>query len=202
VDTEGTLIAENVSYSTEAAGITQTTEARRTEIQVTAQAAGTQVGQMQGANRVLLATVRAGETPTIGVVANPAPITGTPGVVNSSPAQFTDIRTASTIRKSDDCADQLQTEFPADSPKIYITAHAFNIHKGTRMGVEWRYQGNPAHQESFVVPRDDDDYCLWFFIDPTMVQLSPGQWSVRLFANDAALDPAVSFTIVPTSGGS
>ena len=31
------------------------------------------------------------------------------------------------------------------------------------MRVEWFYQGQMTYSESYTVPRDDSDFCLWFF---------------------------------------
>lgn len=201
VDTQATLQVENRAYATEVLALEQTAQVRRAAIDITAQAAATQVAVVDIVNRQLLATVRAGETrvPSIqsDVVAN-----ATPGVASEQPTsvgtqtQFVDIGTAATVRESDGCAAGLQTQFSPDTQRIYVTARALNIKQGTEMSVEWLYNGQKIAEDRFSVSRDDDDFCLWFYIDAADVTFSPGEWSVRLLANGTPIDPATSFRIL------
>lgn len=133
-------------------------------------------------------------TPAAG--GDPASGTGT-GAAGStvSGITFTSIDTALTVRSADDCAETVTRAFAADVQRVYVTARALNMTAGTQMSVQWTYEGEPDFSESFTVGVNDDDFCLWFFIEPTGDVLSAGNWSVQLSANGQPIEPAVSFTI-------
>lgn len=216
-DPAATLQANRLAFETEATSIAQAAQAQATEISGTAVAAETIVAQGDLINQQLLLTLRAvipptqqivneGEVVTPGHVASPAPggvvAAVTPGanpdagqVSGDSSTLFTQVQTALTVRDSDGCADTLQDAFPADIGRIYITTRALNIRAGTVMRVQWTYEGDPAFTESFTVEQNDDDFCLWFFIEPTEIAFSPGNWTVQLFENERPIDPVVAFTI-------
>jgi hypothetical protein len=110
--------------------------------------------------------------------------------------QFTQIGTAAQVRESDGCASGLQSEFSSNSPAIYITARVLNAVAGATVGAEWIYEGNVIFQSSsYSIPEDDDDFCLWFYIEPTDVQFTPGNWLARFTLNGTAVEPTASFTI-------
>jgi len=110
--------------------------------------------------------------------------------------QFTQVGTALGVRDSDGCANSLTNAFPANVQKIFITTRALNIKQGTQMRVEWYFEGQLTHSENYTVPRDDNDFCMWFSIEPTDQVLSAGNWSVKLFANNQPITPPeVDFTI-------
>jgi hypothetical protein len=216
-----TLQAQRQGFVDEATSIAQAAQAQATEVLGTAIAAQTYVAQMDGRNQQLLATMAIAYPPTQAVVENNGPSTpgqmATPAPVDSfdnaagaptqdgvsasganslGDMQFTQVGTASSVRDSDDCAVELVNSFPADVKQIYITTRARNIKKGTEMRVEWYYEGQMTHNESYTVPRDDNDFCLWFSLEPTDNTLSSGNWSVKLFANNQPTDPPqVDFTI-------
>lgn len=217
-----TLQAQREGFIAEATSIAQAAQAQGTQVVGTAVAAQTYVALMEGRNQLLLATMQVvfpptqalvvnNGTSTPGQMASPAPdgsiaqvTTGPTQVIQGTPdapasldgAQFAQVGTASNVRNSDGCAESLVNSFPADVQRIYITARALNIQQGTDMRVEWYYQGQLTYTESFTVPRDDDDFCLWFFLAPTDVTLSPGNWSVQLFANNTAVAASpVNFTV-------
>lgn len=216
-DPAATLQANRLAYEAEATSIAQAAQAQATEINGTAVAAETIVAQGDLVNQQLLLTLRAvipptqqlvneGDVATPGHVASPAPggmVVATAPGANPDGGQasdgggtlFTQVRTALTVRDSDGCADTLMDVFPADVQRIYITTRALNIRAGTVMRVQWTYEGDPAFSESFTVGQDDDDFCLWFYIEPMSIALSPGNWTVQLFQNEQPIDPLVSFRI-------
>lgn len=216
-DPVATLRAEREGYVAEATTIASDALAQQTQVIQTASAAETYVSQVEARNALLAATLRAVLPPTQqiivdsgavtpGLLATPAPPnmpgmegegTTTSGESNASVGgtTFTEVATALSVRDSDGCAVSTQNTFAADVNRIYVTARALNITAGTTMRVEWRYNGAQSYTENFTVDRNDDDFCLWFYIEPTEVAFSPGSWSVQLYANDQAIQPEVSFTI-------
>jgi len=216
----GTLQAQREGYVAEATSIAQAAQAQGTQVMSTAMAAQTYIAQMEARNQQLLATLRAALPPTQSIINNSGPVTpgslATPaagGEVMAAPTlpassgsssslgsmQFTQIGTAASVRSSDDCAESLTSSFPADVQTIYITTRALNVKAGTTMRVEWSYAGQLTSSETWTVPRDDSDFCLWLSLQPQGAAFSTGNWSVSLFANDQPLDPAViNFTIGST----
>ena len=191
-DVPATLRAENEAYIAEATAIAQTQQARAGEVLAMAQSTATYVAEMGSINQQLAATVRAGSTPTVArAVGEAQQVDGTPRSV-----QFVEVQTASSVRASDSCADVVQTQFTPDTPRIYITARAFNISGGTRMDVEWRHEDQVVWQESWTIPADSGNFCLWFYIDPSMVAFTPGRWTVQLFADGQPAGAAAPFSIL------
>lgn len=213
-----TLQAQRSSLIDEATSIAQAAQVQGTQVAATAVAAQTYVALMEGRNRQLIATMQVAFPPTQAVVQNNGP--STPGQMATTaplgsfdeatpPAQgsesgasgslgdtqFTQVLTASSVREADGCADVLSTSFPADVQQIYITTRALNVKSGTEMRVEWYYEGQMTYTESYTIPSDDDDFCMWFFIAPTDTVLSAGSWSVTLLANGQAVASPANFTV-------
>ncbi len=218
-----TLQTERQGYVDEATSIAQAAQVQGTQIGATAAAALTYVAQQEGENQQLVATLNIALPPTQaivsdsglytpGILATPLP----PGMslpvmtdaVNSGGAQptaasaaslgnmqFTQVGTASGVRTSDGCADNLTTTFPASATKIYITTRALNAKAGTVMRVEWSYQDQVTSTDQYTIPRDDSDFCLWLSLQPEGAAFATGNWSVQLYANDVPIDPKVNFTI-------
>jgi hypothetical protein len=119
-----------------------------------------------------------------------------PGADTGTGTQFTEIAVSLNVREDDGCVDGPTTSIPAGSTRIYATARAFNIRAGTLMGADWLREGQVVYQSStWTVESDDDDFCLWFYIEPADVEFTPGAWAVRLYADGQALEPLASFTI-------
>jgi hypothetical protein len=196
-DIPATLRAENAGYVIEATSIYQTAQAEDTRVQITAVAAAATIASINNINQQLMATARAVIPPTAQIAG--AGITESMVSNSANGGQFVEVGTASSVRDSDGCADGLQSQFSLAAGPIYVTARALNIRAGTLMGVEWRYEGAVAHQENFVVPGDDDNYCIWFNLEA----FSAGNWTVRLYKNEVPIEPEVIFTVegVAPEGG-
>lgn len=191
-DTQATLQVDSNRYRTEAASLGEQAMARQTEVLAQAQAAETYVVSMNDINRQLLATVRANDPPTQAIFSgSSAQVGGTP----IAGVQFAQTGTASEVRTEDDCPVGYQTEFAPTTPRIYMTGRAQSIQAGTRMSVQWTFGGSTVFDESWTVPRTDNDFCLWFYIEPSMVAFSPGQWAVQLFADGVPVAEPTAFTI-------
>jgi hypothetical protein len=198
-DIPATLRAENANYVLEATSIFETAQAENSRVEVTAVAAVATIASISNINQQLMATARA--------VIPPTPLIAGAGLTQSTMStsigvdgtQFVEVGTTSTVNDSDGCAIGLQSEFSLGAGFIYVTARALNIRAGTLMGVEWWYEGAIAHKENFVVPVDDDNYCIWFNLEP----FSPGSWRVRLYQNETQIEPEVPFIVlgeVPEGG--
>lgn len=198
--TSATLQAERDSLLAEAAALDASATADAQRVQATAAAAQTTAAEINSINQQLLATARAAIPPTLPRVVGSAPEVTEFGTLSPFILEFLNTGTASRVRNSDGCAESLQNQFPANIDRIYITTRAINIAAGTVMGVEWRYEGQLVLQETWTVPRDAADFCLWFYIEPSDVPFRPGRWSVRLTANGAPIEPEVSFLMTAVQG--
>jgi hypothetical protein len=206
-----TLEAGRTAYAVEAAAITVTTEARGTNVAATAQMAQTQVMQINSVNQYLLATVIAGNTPTLPVVPvvvdSSSSSMDTMGEATSVPSasgstgdlqgmQFTEIGTSAEVRDSDGCPDAFQTQFSSSAARIYVTSRILNLRGGTALSAEWSLEGTVVVTNTpWTAPQDESSICVWFYIDPATVTFTPGNWSVRLLANNTPIEPAANFTI-------
>ncbi len=192
-DVPATLQAQNAAYIAEATALAETHQAAAGQVLATAQAAESYVAQEESINQVLVATVRAGDPTTVARAVGSAPgAAGTPGAGETA---FVEIQTAGSVRESDSCPASIQTEFPTNVQEIYVTARALNIRAGTRLDVEWRYEGELVWQENWTVPVDSDDFCFWFNIDPAVAALSPGNWSASLYADGVSIGAPATFSI-------
>jgi hypothetical protein len=211
-------LIDREEFVRESTSIAQASRFQATDVSGTAIAAATYVAQRESINAQLALTLRAAVPPTEQIVDSSGPVT--PGrVATLSPldaptsipnagevgasigatvgeTQFTEIATTSVVREDDGCADGTQNSFSLSTSRIYATARAYNIRAGTEMGADWLLNGQVVHQSlPWSVESDDDDFCLWFYIEPTDVPFTAGNWMVRLYANGQALNPPASFTI-------
>lgn len=164
------------------------------QVQRTAQAGATQIAAGSSINRQLLLTARAVIPPTpvrqVGVAAE-----GIVATVGAGGPQFVNTGVAISVRDSDGCADALQTQFSAGTPRIYASTRAVNLPSGTVMKVEWLYDGQVVSSESWTNPSDVTDFCVWFYLDSSIIPFTPGSWMARLYANDKIIEPQAPFTI-------
>jgi hypothetical protein len=214
VDTAATLQAEVTEFALESTGIAETHSAQATGAFQSAERARTEVVYVDGINQQLAVTMRAALPATQQMISDQAIVT--PGMNAPLPGQFTptpnldggqiasnggsnqltEIGVALAVRESDDCADVLQTQISASSARIYATTRILNALNGTQVSAAWNYAGESVYSNTpFVVPRDDDDFCLWFYIEPTDVAFTPGDWSVQ-FVVDGVAQPLAPFTMV------
>ncbi len=193
----------------EATTLRQTLEAEANSVEATAVAAETYVMLREGVNAQLLATMRAVIPPTQQIIQqfdsgtpglNQAP--GLPGVsgetttVDGSGTQFTQSVTTDSVNENDGCAIGNRSSFTTSDARIYVATRAFNITAGTAMSAVWSYEGTVVYDlDAFTVSENDDDFCLWFYVDQESVTFSPGSWSVQVLANGQTIDSAVPFTI-------
>lgn len=193
-NTAATLQAEGRGYVQTATAVQQVAQAQQTAVMATAESANTQVAQVQRINQQLLATVRAGDAPDLRISNDNAAVT--PVGVEPGRRWFVKTGTTARVREADGCAEEAQIQFALDTPRIYATVRAFNIESGVQMSVAWYYESTEVLRENWTVPQSSSDLCMWFYIDPEIVEFRPGSWSVRLFADGFQLEDAMVFALV------
>jgi hypothetical protein len=204
--------AEVTAYISESTVIAQRMVDASTQTAATAVAAETYIAQVDGINRQVVATLRANLPPTPQIVTamDPSLPVGTilpgsgagagmtdemGGMAENTIAQFLQFtQTATSVRSSDGCAENITNQISTTAPEIYATARALNVVAGTELSVEWSSGGQVVYTSNFVVEEDQADFCFWFFITPEDVPFTPGDWSVRMLVNGAPIQP-FNFTI-------
>lgn len=202
-------------FAREGTAIAQAAQIQGTAVAETAVAAGTYVAERESINSQLVQTLRVVVPPTQQIVSQSglvtpgmnatvspmemaaiAPAAGAAMAAGTTETQFVDVATAVSVRDNDGCAVAPVSSFSAGVERIYATARALNIRAGTQMAADWLYNGTLIYQsESWTVSADDDDFCLWFYVEPDDFAFSAGSWSVQLYANGVAIQPPAAFTI-------
>ena len=220
-DQQANLAAEATAALDEATAIAQTVTARTTEVAAIAAAAATQVYQLDGVNQQLAVTMRAAIPPTDQVVFNSAPVT--PGLNAPLPGQWTPTPVAVAdagqsppgttpapgaqnqitaagpalaVRDSDGCAVAIQSSIPVSSPRIYATTRILNATAGTSVQAAWSSGGQVVFSNTpYMLPADDPDFCVWFYIEPADVNFAPGDWSLQFLVNGQPTGAPTAFTL-------
>ncbi|MFZ4814768.1 MAG: hypothetical protein ACOYL5_09540 [Phototrophicaceae bacterium] len=196
-----TLVVENRGYVTEAAGYRETNVVEQTRVIRTVVAAETQVAEGQVMNNILLSTVRAGDPPTVQVIAQferlrgtaAAAITPEAGAANTLPDNLQVLETyvAESIRDSDGCGEGIADSYPAGIPRVYAVQRLQNLPPNTLISIDWFHSGQNALQDALVTNTFEDDICIWFYVEP----YSLGAWTVQFSANGVPLGNLVQFTV-------
>lgn len=194
VDHEATHSAEIDEYIAEATAIQASARADATRIMSTVTVSETQAAQQRGINEQLYATVQAVFPPTQQVVALGEAL-ATPRAIAEGKRWFIKTGMASAVHESDGCSAAPQTQFTPESPRIYATFVAHNIDAGTPLSVSWHHEGEPVLEESFDLGRSASEICLWFFIEPHVIEFRPGFWAVQLYADGFPLESPMTFSI-------
>jgi hypothetical protein len=196
-DRMATLAAENQGYVTEAAHIRGTLEAQETAVLSTSIAAETAVAAQNRVNATILETVRAGDPPTVAVVARidrsgAAGATPDPATFGETPGgTVVDTYVSTAVRDADGCGVDQQTTFPAGTTRLYAVQRVQNIPANTLFSIEWFHKGATAFTDDLVVTNNEADLCVWFYLEP----YSQGAWAVQFSSNGVPVGRRVEFTV-------
>ena len=195
-DAPATLQAENLEILSEATAIAQSAQSDSLRVQQTADAMNAQAAAIFAENQQLLATVRARDPlPQMQriIVSGVRP-------TNLEPGQRWFVKTGvgTSVRQSDGCIEQAQISFPDTVERLYATVLAFNIEAGVVMSVSWSREGIEVMRESWPLARGSSEIGMWFSIDRTDGEFTPGSWSATLCADGFQLEAPMSFSILPS----
>lgn len=202
-DIPATLAAERLAYATESVAIERTALIERAGARVTVQAAETQAAELNALNRVLLATVRAGETPVPQIIPGvmdefsvmvdeSTSMTEGGSVDGAAVGQFSQLAVASGVRDSDGCAVDVRSTFSPDVTRIYFTLIASPLSRGTQFVVEWQQNEVIVDRSAWTADQDASRLCVWFYTDGPF---NPGNWTASLFVDGQLISPIVPFTV-------
>lgn len=123
-----------------------------------------------------------------------APVTPVLTATSAGPSLLSNVVTAEGVDDSD-CIENPTSTFSIGSGRIYVVALATGLQPGrTVVTARWRREGTEVATDHFNP--DIREGCLWFFINETGVEFTPGNWSVELEINGEPVGAPVSFTIV------
>lgn len=186
--------AETSSIIAEATAIQAARQADEERISGTVEALQTAVVHKAAVNAHLHATMRA-VLPAMTRVAAHGGGAPTPEAILQGRRWFIKTGMASWVSDADGCSHTPESEFTPGTERIYATFKAFNIESGTPLSVSWAHEGQTVLEESFHLQRSAGEICLWFFIDPELVEFKPGMWTVQLYADGFPLESPMPFNI-------
>ncbi|MBZ0301509.1 MAG: hypothetical protein K8J31_17310, partial [Anaerolineae bacterium] len=82
-----------------------------------------------------------------------------------------------------------------DTLTIYATLKIYNAQSGTQLTAQWEYESSEVYRDSISLSRSASEICVWLSMSQTDVEMRPGSWTVRLFADGTQLESPVAFTI-------
>ncbi len=98
---------------------------------------------------------------------------------------------------ADDCVATPQSSFSrATTSSIYVSAMARNTPPGVNLQSIWSFSGDERVRFDYSPDFQISENCIWFFIDTSDTEFTPGDWRVDLTLN-GALQGAVNFAITP-----
>jgi hypothetical protein len=202
---KATLERDVLQITIEALNLAMTQTVRQNqEISVTLQAAGidptaiAQVkpvpGAVSGPTAVPQQTLvsQPGATPEVVAgtlditVVVPTPTLGQPTLYNMVMAEGVG---------DNDCALASVTNFNSAAKRIYVVATAANIAPGTALGSQWYREGELLVSPTFTPDFAIDQNCIWFYVDQTDFNFTPGNYTVQMTINDTAVGQPIPFTI-------
>lgn len=198
-DYDATVVAGDVRMVTESAAMDRTALSYETSVAETVMAAGTMEAQIRSVNDYLYATISAGSTPTVAVVPGQASGGGQGGdnmfqdenrlIVLTGLTNRVDARTGCVVSPTTVFADSVE--------QIYVTMQSFGVQEGTLLRAEWFYQGQLRVQQDWRVDMTAEERCLWFLLDRTDTEFTPGSWEVMLYVDEQMnpVDTPLPFTI-------
>lgn len=96
---------------------------------------------------------------------------------------------------SDDCAVNPTNRFSASATDIYVVATAHNIQPDTTLSATFLLDGQQVQSYPWTPGFEMDGVCIWFHMPSDEVAFTPGNWSVALTVNGAAVGAPIAFTI-------
>jgi hypothetical protein len=190
-----TLQTDLTAYAVQATEIRVTGQAYATEAAATIVAAQTQSAYFGAYNQVLIATVRAGETPV------PAQVLVTGGEMEGSLGvapniEFLQVLMADRINDTDRCALNDMALFDVtQTPRLYLTAVVNNMTTGTRIQVLWQQNGQQVHSTTWTAPQSSTSTCIAMELTPDQVAFVAGDWEAILIADERVIQ-TVPFVMI------
>ena len=201
---ESTMQAGDSLVGTEAAAMVQTAFIDQTQAVATLSLSGTELARVESVNQQIYETLVAVATPTPGLIV--AQVMGdgsSDDMMLNATSQFdrnNRLLVRSGISTSIDpqtgCVISPTITFTADVTELFATMRVFNVQAGVPIRAEWYYEGELRASDEWIVDRFSDDRCVWFNVDTSRTEFTPGSWSVTVYMDGAVIDAPMPFSIV------
>ena len=120
-----------------------------------------------------------------------------PGSAFASPSGTLSELQLGTSVGADDCVSSPQSSFSqAATTSIYISAMVRNKPPGVTLQSIWSHRGDERVRFDYTPDFHIQENCIWFFIEPSDTEFTPGEWRVELNVNGAP-HGALNFEITP-----
>ncbi len=192
-DIPATLNSENLTFQAEFTALAQSGLTEQAQAESTSSAGLATLAYYESINQQLMATSRAVVPRTPNPVAIAAPAGGP--TTTAAGTQLIDTVVAGNRSEVDGCAVDTRSIFQQTEARIYVITRAVNITAGAIVSAEWMFSGQMVANSEVTIGADDENICLWFYIDSSQIAFTPGEWSVRILLNDGFVPPEVSFTV-------
>lgn len=188
-DVAGTMEADEIRYATESVELANAALLRNTEVAATADAAEIQIAENRNVNNQIFATLAASSTATPVLLAGQVADIRRDALAASDEFDFDDrlfIKTgvSDTIDTSSGCVVNPRTSYTTDTQRLYATVQAYNVQAGTPMRANWYREDEMVKSEDWFIDQSRAEYCIWFSMDQTEVQFTPGSWMVILYVDE------------------
>lgn len=190
------IVTQRAEYVAEATAIRAGILAERTRVASTVVPMNTEAAVQNSMNRLLYATLVADNTPAPGrSVGQLGPETS--GMADGAPRQtrFAVTGTAASISESNGCPQQLTSEFPTNTARVYISLIGYDLEPGITLEARWYFGEGLVETQSWQTNSVAEQLCIWFYIDSVTTEFRSGQWWVELRADGRSLGPALGFVM-------
>jgi hypothetical protein len=195
VDAYGTAQAQSASFDAEIAAMTEVATVEGGAAVATIAAEETAIAGVNGINQQFIATLALIVTPTPQIFADAASIDPTLQAEFEGRRLFIKTGVSTEINPDDGCVVNPRSSFSENETRLYGTLRALNVEAGVQMRAEWRRDGALVWEDAWTVDQNYADICIWFFVENTDIEFTPGAWSVEFFADGFSLEGATAFTL-------
>ncbi len=190
------VVTQRAEYVAEATAIRAEILAERTRVAATVVPMNTEAAAQNSVNRQLYATVVAYN------IAAPGRSIGQLGAESSGmvdgptgETRFTVAGTAAAVSDLDGCPQQLQTRFPVNAARVFVSLVGYDLTPGILLEARWYFGEGLVDTQSWQTTRTAEQLCIWFYIENGSTEFRVGQWWVELRADGRSLGSALGFVM-------
>ena len=190
------VVTQRAEYVAEATAIRVEILAERTRVAAAVVPMNTEAAAQNSVNRQLYATLVADNTVAPGRSVGQLGAE-TSGMVDGAAGEtrFTVAGTAASVSDVDGCPQQLQTRFPVDAARVYVSLVGYDLVPGISLEARWYFGEGLVETHSWQTTRTAEQLCIWFYVEKGSTEFRAGQWWVELRADGRTLGPALGFVL-------
>lgn len=195
-DINATLRAGDQQIATEAAQLAQTRVYFGTQSAATVDAGQDELAHINSVNAQIFETLAVGSTPTATLAIAQAPIEGMMDEFFDQRNYFVKTGLSLSVDPNTGCVQNARSSFEhSNIDTLYMTMIGIGLDTGLEITAEWFREDTLITRDTWTVPQTAPEQCVWFSINITDTDFSPGSWSVTLYADGFQLEEPVPFVI-------